>query len=111
MVWTYSHYANCDGIPLWWDLGINTWTWALPLSIKIRPWLVDGSGRKEYVANVKVRLFCLYWDACYAWGKKRYRPAPVPVLSLRQVMERDRAWDRTAAKFLTEEPDDPHNDA
>jgi hypothetical protein len=87
----HHHYANDGGIPLWWDLGINTWTWALPLLIKVRPWLTDGSGRREYVANVEIRLFCLYWDVCYAWGKRRYHPPPERILSLREVMERDQA--------------------
>ena len=79
------------GYPLWWNLYIHPLEMALPLSIKIRPLLTDGSGRHENVTNICVSLFCLHFDVHYAWGKRRYHPPPERVLSLREVLERDRA--------------------
>jgi hypothetical protein len=75
--------------PLWWDLRIACGEWALPLRIKVRPRLTDGSGRREYVANVELSLLCLHWNVHYAWGKKRYREM-TKILSLSEVMQRDR---------------------
>jgi hypothetical protein len=57
--------------PLWWDLHTSIWSWALPLRIKVRPWLADGSGRREYVTNIRMSLLCLHWSVCYAWGRRR----------------------------------------
>jgi hypothetical protein len=106
MVWILHHrYANYDGVPLWWDLSIATWEWALPLRINVRPLLIDGSGRYEHVTVIELSLLCLHWDIHYAWGKRRYRPPPERTLSLREVLDRD------LAQPLTLRQDDPHNDA
>ena len=74
--------------PLWWDLSIITWEWALLLRIKIRLWLTDGSGRREYVTSVRLSVLCLHWDIDYAWGRRRYRPEPERILSFSEVMDR-----------------------
>jgi|SRR6516225_4883371 hypothetical protein len=79
------------GYPLWWVLFVCAWEWALPLRIRIRPWLTDGSGRHGYVTCVELSLFCLHWDIHYAWGRRRYYPPPERVLSLREVLEYDRS--------------------
>jgi hypothetical protein len=102
MTWTLHHrYAY----PLWWNLGIATWDWALPLRIKVRPWLTDGSGRREHVTSVKLSLLCMHWECHYAWGRHRYHPPPEPIMSLKAVLERDRA------EGLTPGHGSPHNDA
>jgi hypothetical protein len=106
MTFTLHHrYAYHDGIPLWWDLYIATWEWALPLRIKVRPWLVDGSGRKEHVINVELSLLYLHWSIHYAWGKRRYHTPPERILSLREVMEHDRSQPLTMGQDVS------HNDA
>jgi hypothetical protein len=75
--------------PLWWDLAVDAGDWALPLRVCVHPRLVDGSGRREHVARVMLSLFCLHWDVYYAWGRRKHRPAPERILSLREVMGRD----------------------
>lgn len=102
MTWSLHHrYAY----PLWWDLSIVIWDWALPLRIKVRPWLTDGSGRRQYVTVVELSLLCLHCDIHYAWGRRRYWPKPEYVMSLKEVLERDRA------QPLTPGHAPPHNDA
>jgi hypothetical protein len=103
MLWTlYRRYAYHAGIPLWWDLYVDTWEWGLPLRVKIRPRLTDGSGRKERVTVVELSLLCLHWDVHYAWGKRRYRPPAAPILSLKEVLERDRAEGLTPGRGATQ---------
>ena len=77
--------------PLWWDLYVLGREWALPLAIEVRPWLIDGSGRREYVARVTLSLLCVHWSIHYAWGRRRYRPPPERILSLSEVMKHDLA--------------------
>jgi hypothetical protein len=91
--------------PLHWDLSIDTWGWALPLRIKVRPYLTDGSGRREHVTNIRIDLFCFHWSIYYAWGRRRYRPKPELILSLKEVLEQD------LATGLTPGRGQPHNDA
>jgi hypothetical protein len=78
--------------PLWWDLALIVREWALPLWFGVRLYLIDGSGRREYVARVEIQFFCLYWGVHYAWGKRRYHHPLERVHSLREVLERDLAW-------------------
>jgi hypothetical protein len=78
------------GYPLWWELSISVREWGLPLAIEVRTHLIDGSGRREHVARVNLSLFCLHWDVHYAWGRRRYHPPSERILSLREVLERDR---------------------
>ena len=82
----HHRYAH----PLSWDLSLITWDWALPLRIKVRRRLTDGSGKREHVANIRVSLFCLHWAIFYAWGRRRHRK-PELVLSLKEVLEQDLA--------------------
>ena len=101
MTWTLHHRY---GFPLFWELCIILNEWALPLRIKVRTRLTDGSGRKEHVARVELSLLCLHWTVHYAWGRRRYRKPPERVLSLREVLARDRG------EPVDAEWDDTHND-